>query len=118
MTVSKGISIHRSNCPNASDMKQRYPYRIISTLWKAKKEKSNFRAELFVKGIDNTGIYGEISTLISHQLGIHILSINLNSNGNEFQGKLVIKIFDLEQLEIIIKSISELRGVIEVYRFA
>lgn len=118
VTVSKGISIHRSNCPNASDMKQRYPYRIISTLWKAKKEKSNFRAELFVKGIDNTGIYGEISTLISHQLGIHILSINLNSNGNEFQGKLVIKIFDLEQLEIIIKSISELRGVIEVYRFA
>ncbi len=118
VTVSKGISIHRINCPNAKDMKKRYPYRIIPSRWKAKEEKTNFRAEIFVEGIDKTGIYSNLSSLISKQLGIHILNINLNGDGQNFQGKIVIKVYNLEQLETVLQHIRALDGVMEAYRHA
>ncbi len=34
VTVSKGIKIHKVNCPNAKYMIKKYPYRIIKARWK------------------------------------------------------------------------------------
>ena len=117
VTVSKGISIHRINCSNATDLRERYPYRIINSVWKQKENKFNFRAEIFVKGNDNTGIVNEISKVINAQFGIPILSINLHSNGAEFQGKIVIKIFDINQLGVMLHQLSSIEGVTEANRF-
>ncbi len=118
VTVSKGISIHRSKCPNAKDMKSRYPYRVIPCQWKKKKEKTNFRAEIFISGIDKTGIYSEISSLISKQMGIHILNINLNGDGHYFQGKVTVNVYDTEQLETILHNLQNTEGIKEAYRYA
>ena len=34
ITLSKGIRIHRCDCPNAEQMRTRYPYRLIPARWK------------------------------------------------------------------------------------
>ena len=33
VTISEGIKIHRTACPNAHNMLARYPYRVISARW-------------------------------------------------------------------------------------
>ncbi|MCQ2310758.1 MAG: TGS domain-containing protein [Paludibacteraceae bacterium] len=33
VSVGKGVRIHRCDCPNANDLKTRYPYRIIPAHW-------------------------------------------------------------------------------------
>lgn len=38
VSITKGIRIHRCDCPNAEHMRERYPYRVIPARW-AKKEK-------------------------------------------------------------------------------
>ncbi|RLD60964.1 MAG: RelA/SpoT family protein [Bacteroidetes bacterium] len=40
VTVNKGITIHKKNCPNASYMIKNFPYRIIKIKW-SKKGKNN-----------------------------------------------------------------------------
>lgn len=117
VTVSKGISIHRANCPNALELKQRYPYRIIPSAWKSNVEKQNFRAEIFVRGVDKVGIINDLSKVINAQLGIHIYNINLNTKGEEFHGKIVVKILDKEQLEILLQKLLQVDHVKEVHRF-
>ena len=116
VTVSKGITIHRKNCPNAKDLKERYPYRIIPSLWKQKENKLNFKAEIFIKGIDQTGFIAELSNMINNKLGISILNINFNSNGAEFQGKVIVKVYNLEELRTLILELGSINSIIEVYR--
>ena len=118
VTVSKGISIHRNNCPNAKDMRERYPYRIIDAVWKEKTERFNFRAELNIRGNDKEGIIGELNNVISKKLSVPILNINLNSNGNEYFGSITVKVYDKEQLTLLIEQLNQLSIVGEVYRKA
>ena len=40
VSVTKGIRIHRCDCPNAACMCQRFPYRVIPARWVEKKTKS------------------------------------------------------------------------------
>lgn len=37
ISISKGIRIHRCDCANADNMRQRYPYRIVPARWVEKK---------------------------------------------------------------------------------
>lgn len=37
ISITKGIRIHRCDCPNAEHMRERYPYRVIPARWAKKK---------------------------------------------------------------------------------
>lgn len=37
ISVTKGIRIHRCDCPNADNMRQRYPYRLLPAHWASSK---------------------------------------------------------------------------------
>jgi len=39
ISVTKGIRIHHCNCPNATYMREKYPYRLIPARWKSKEDK-------------------------------------------------------------------------------
>ena len=34
VSIKEGIKIHRKNCPNAPQMKERFPYRVIKARWR------------------------------------------------------------------------------------
>lgn len=36
VSVLKGIRIHRIDCPNATDIRERYPYRVLPARWSKK----------------------------------------------------------------------------------
>ncbi|MBO7455528.1 MAG: bifunctional (p)ppGpp synthetase/guanosine-3',5'-bis(diphosphate) 3'-pyrophosphohydrolase, partial [Paludibacteraceae bacterium] len=37
ISVLKGIRIHHCDCPNAINMRERFPYRVIPARWKERK---------------------------------------------------------------------------------
>ena len=42
VTITEGIKIHRESCPNAPQMIERYPYRVIKAKWQDTKKKNSF----------------------------------------------------------------------------
>ena len=39
ISITKGIRIHRFDCPNAENMRERYPYRLLPARWAKKKDR-------------------------------------------------------------------------------
>ena len=113
---SEGIvKVHKSNCPNAAHIHQRYPYRIITTRWSGKIG-SQFAATLRVVGQDDIGIVTNISSIINKENNVSLRSISIDSHDGLFQGYLVVGVSDKQTLNNLIKKIKTVKGVKDVER--
>ncbi|MCK5857592.1 MAG: bifunctional (p)ppGpp synthetase/guanosine-3',5'-bis(diphosphate) 3'-pyrophosphohydrolase [Bacteroidales bacterium] len=116
VTVSKGISIHRNNCPNAVQLRERFPYRVIESKWKSQAQANNIRVNIFVEGEDEIGLISRITQVISNELKISIANMKFDSKDKIFKATLSLMVFDLNTLEVLMTRIRELKGVNAVYR--
>ena len=116
ITIKEGIKIHRVSCPNAPQMKERYPYRIIKAVWRDTAEKKSFLTNLHISGTDELGIVSDISHIIAKDVGTQMRSINIESDKGIFEGKLQILVYSLDHLEFLIHKLQKIKGVISVTR--
>lgn len=115
VTVSGGIKIHRSNCPNAAELRRRYPYRMVPARWSGK-PKAQYSVALRVVGNDDIGIVNNITSLISKEEKIVMRSINIDSRDGLFSGTLTINVDDISKLEQLVKKLRAIKGVKHVSR--
>lgn len=115
VSVSGGIKIHRETCPNAHDMRTRFPYRIVKARW-AGKGGSTYPITLHVVGQDDLGIVNNITSIIAKEEHIMLRNISIESNEGLFYGELTVMVDDTTQLNGLIKKIRTVRGVKAVSR--
>jgi guanosine-3',5'-bis(diphosphate) 3'-pyrophosphohydrolase len=116
VTISEGIKIHRTSCPNAPQMIERYPYRFIKAKWQDTKKKSSFQATIRISGTEELGIVGQISHVISKDVAVQMRSINIDSNNGAFDGTLRVFVNGLEHLDFLMNKLKSINGVIAVTR--
>jgi GTP pyrophosphokinase len=116
VTISEGIKIHRTICPNAPQMIERYPYRFIKAKWQDTKKKSSFQATIRISGTDELGIVGQISHVISKDVAVQMRSINIDTNNGAFDGTLRVFVNGLEHLDFLMNKLKSINGVIAVTR--
>ncbi len=109
------IKIHRADCPNAANIRERYPYRVITTRWSGKVG-SQMGATLRVVGNDDIGIVTNITSIISKEKNVSLRAISIDSNDGLFQGHLSVGIQDNDSLNALIRKIKTVKGVKEVSR--
>ncbi|MCM1503604.1 MAG: RelA/SpoT family protein [Muribaculum sp.] len=109
------IKIHRNDCPNASNIKEKYPYRIIPTRWSGKLG-HQFGATLRIVGQDDIGIVASITSIINKEKDTALRSISIDSNDGIFHGYLVVGINDTVALNNLIKKLKTVKGVKDVQR--
>ncbi len=109
------IKIHRSDCPNAANIHEKYPYRIITTRWSGKLGEQ-FGATLRIVGHDDIGIVTNITSIITKEKNVSLRSIAIDSNDGLFQGYLVVGVSDIQSLNSLIKKIKTVKGVKDVQR--
>ena len=115
VTNGGGIKIHRSDCPNAREMRRRFPYRIVRAMWSGKGT-AQYAIVLRVIGNDDIGIVNNITSIISKEENIAMRSINIESNDGLFSGNITVNIEDTTKLEALIKKIKTVKGVKQVTR--
>jgi GTP pyrophosphokinase len=116
VTSDGTISIHRTNCPNAKSMQQRYGYRIINVKWNGI-ENQGSQATIRIYGRDVMGLLGKITKVISEDLEVNMKNIALNSDKEGFfEGRIVLQISDVEALEQLIVRLKAIEGIMEVVR--
>lgn len=116
VSVTNGIKIHRKNCPNAEQMKERFPYRIVPARWSGKAVGQQYPITLRVVGNDDIGIVTNITSLINKEGGMALRSISIDSHDGLFEGHLTLLVSDINQLEQIQKKISQVKGVKHIIR--
>jgi GTP diphosphokinase / guanosine-3',5'-bis(diphosphate) 3'-diphosphatase len=116
VTIKEGIKIHRVTCPNAPQLIERYPYRILKTKWRETNSRSSFLTSLYVTGTDNLGIVSEISHVIAKDFGVQMRAINVESDKGEFRGVLKVLVHSVEHLDFLIHKLKNIKGILSVTR--
>jgi GTP pyrophosphokinase len=116
VTINEGIKIHRASCPNAPQMIERYPYRVIKAKWQDTKKKSSFQATIRIAGTDEIGIVSQISHVISKDIGVQMRSINIENSNGDFDGTLRVFVNGLEHLDFLMNKLRSINGVFSVSR--
>lgn len=115
VTVNGGIKIHRTNCPNAQALRERFGYRIVKARW-AGKGSSQYAITLHVVGHDDLGIVNNITSIISKEANVSLRSISIDSNDGLFSGILTVMVDDTRVLTALIKKLRTVKGVKAVTR--
>jgi GTP pyrophosphokinase len=116
VTTGKGLTIHRTNCPNATKLLSNYGHRIVKTKW-AKNKEISFLTGLKIIGMDDVGVVNKITNLISGDLRINIAAITIEAKEGVFQGTIKLFVHDKEELEALVQRLKSLQGIHSVDRF-
>ena len=115
VTISEGIKIHRTNCPNAHYMIAKYPYRVVVAKWTKTLNMPNFRASVRITGIEDIGIVNRIADIISERK-VTLRSFNYNMEDGMFEGVLNIMVPNNDVLQGIIRKILSIKGILKATR--
>ncbi len=116
VTVSEGIKIHRTNCPNARDLVGRYNYRILKAQWTKNASRQSFQTTIKVSGVDEMGMLSKITDVISKDLKVRMRSISIDSNDGMFDGKLQLFVDSAKHLEMLMSKLKKEKGILKVIR--
>ena len=115
VTVSGGIKIHRTDCPNAPELQKRFGYRIVRAKWSGKGS-SQYTITLRVIGTDDIGILNNLTNIISKDEKLVLRSVNIDSHDGLFRGNLMLMIDNTARLDLLIKKLKTVKGVKSVDR--
>ncbi|PWH87047.1 RelA/SpoT family protein [Brumimicrobium oceani] len=116
ITVSSGIKIHRTDCPNAENLMGKMNYRCISARWKNQAVKEHL-AKLKLIGIDDIGIVNKITQIVSFQHNVNMRSISFESKDGIFEGKIQVLVMDKYHLNELIDKFEMTEGIQRVERW-
>jgi len=116
VTTGKGLTIHRTNCPNAAKLLANYGHRIVKTKW-AKNKEISFLTGLRIIGMDDVGVVNKITTVISGDMRINISAITIESKEGVFEGSIRLFVHDKDELDELVRRLKALNGIQSVERF-
>ena len=116
VTTGKGLTIHRTNCPNAAKLLASYGHRVVKTKW-AKNKEISFLTGLRIIGLDDVGVVNKITNLISGELKINISAITIEAKEGLFEGNIKLYVHDKEELDELVGRLKSLTGIHSVDRF-
>jgi GTP pyrophosphokinase len=116
VTVSEGIKIHRTNCPNAPELLANHGNRVIKAKWTSQHEVA-FLTGLKVVGTDRVGLINDVSKVISEELKVNMSSLSFKTDHGIFNGEIMLYVNDTRHLEMLISKLEKVEGVVQVNRF-
>lgn len=96
--VQGGVKIHRSTCPNASNLYAQHAHRILKAEW-GNIAKTDFLAEIIITGIDiGSGVISQLTNTLA-DLGINIRSFSISGEHGYFEGRVSMVVANTDHLQ-------------------
>ncbi|MDR3281365.1 MAG: bifunctional (p)ppGpp synthetase/guanosine-3',5'-bis(diphosphate) 3'-pyrophosphohydrolase [Synergistaceae bacterium] len=111
VTQSRGITVHRYDCPNLEKMSDD---RKVAVTWGRMKE-IRYTARIRVEANDRVGVFADLGAAIGQTDG-SIVNIRGTVNGVRTRFVIEMLVWDLEHLYRIIARINLIKGIIEIMR--
>lgn len=116
VTVNEGIKIHRTNCPNATQLLSSHGQRVIKAKWNSQQEIA-FLAGLRIIGTDRVGLMNDVTNVISRDLKVNMRSITIDTENGIFEGDIKLYVNDTLHLDLLLRNLEKVDGIVSVSRF-
>ena len=113
ITIGRGVSIHRKDCPNVLKLSQD-PERRIEIEWTAE-EGERFLVKLYTRGTDRRGLLSDIARAIT-DTGTNIQHADIRAVDEGMLGEFVVEVRDLGHLKKVMRGVSQVKGVLAAER--
>ncbi len=115
VTRGRGVSVHRCDCLNASELSQGQPDRLIDVEWDAK-HTGRFLTVIEVLALDRNSLLLDVAKILAEH-GINVLGVD-SETGDDAVAKIrfEFELADLNQLDSVLSSLLGVESVYEAYR--
>jgi len=116
LTANAGLKIHRSSCPNATNLMANYGYRVMKAEWMSTTD-TTFVVDLEITGIDDgPGVIERLTNKISTMLGLNIRSFSIEGDEGYFTGRISLLVRNRDQLYMAVQALKNLDNISTVIR--
>ena len=118
VTVSGGIKIHRSACPNATQLLSKYGYRVLKARWAGQQERAEAGATATIafSGVDDIGLVNHITGIISADMTVDMRKVSFETNAGSFVGRIEVVVNDTAHLGELLDRLRDVPGIATVDR--
>lgn len=113
ITRGRGISIHRTDCPNVLNL-DRDPGRRVDIEWKAERD-DRFFVHLHMEGTDRRGLLGDVARTIT-DTGTDIQHADMRATHGGMTAEFAVEVQDLAHLKRVLDAVNGVKGVLSVVR--
>ncbi len=113
---TRGIKIHRLDCPNAPDMIERTGHRVLSAKWAGLDASTSHLVQIEVVGRDDIAVVTHVISLIKKEKDCLLRSYSIDSGDGIFRGTFMLKVSGRNSMSNLIKKIRGAVGVKQVER--
>ncbi len=115
ITRGRGVSVHRTDCHNLAQLKDKEPERIIDVEWQVE-EKTSYTVELEIEALDKQALLNDLTRVVS-DAGLNITSADVRTTKEKLAYiNLSLEISSLEHMQSIMRKLENVDGVINVQR--
>ena len=115
ITRGSGVSVHREDCINISDLKVHQGDRMVGVKWNLA-AKSTFLVNIQVEALDRARLLSDVTKALSDQ-HVNILSASVVTNKDQTAiCKFSFEMADASHLDAVLSSVRSIEGVYDVDR--
>ena len=115
ITNFRGISIHRSDCPNIEEIKRDNTHRIVDVEWE-KENTELYSARIQIHAYDRPNLVSDIISLVNDlKIRLNALNVETKKDGMVLL-HLSLLIKDINLLEEILKRLRKIQNVVDAFR--
>jgi len=115
ITKGSGISVHREDCINASDLRNNQNERVVGVKWLAGAA-SIFLVNIQVEALDRARLLADVTRTLSEQ-HVNILSAAVNTSKDRVAiSRFTFEMADAKHLDSVLAAVRSVEGVYDVYR--
>jgi GTP pyrophosphokinase len=115
ITKGSGVSIHRSDCTNASDLQSHQADRVVKVKWRTGAA-SIFLVNIQVEALDRASLLADVTRTLSEQ-HVNILSASVSTSKDRTAfSRFTFEMADATHLDAVLAAVRGIEGVYDVYR--
>lgn len=113
ITKGQGVKIHRCDCPNVAEMKNR----LIEATWDEEQVQKDYAVQLVIHSTDRNYLLSDIVTVSSQcKVGLQHVDSKVNEDGINATTKLTVLVKNADHLRILMANLRKVTSVSEVER--
>ena len=115
ITKGSGVSIHRSDCTNATDLQKHQLDRVVNVKWRVGAA-SIFLVNIQVEALDRASLLADVTRTLSDQ-HVNILSASVSTSKDRTAlSRFTFEMADATHLDSVLGAVRSIEGVYDVYR--